>query len=353
MHWPFWSLSRPAPSQECGDMELLLSPYVDGMASSAEIRRVEAHLPGCPDCAAALSLIQATRRTLAARPVVAPPPELHSRIALAIAASAAPVSLRPARSFTLRPAYAAAASVSLFGLFLGYSMWHATSMAPFSHTLKTPHLAAVSPHTANIPSQARLPHRIDAKRPHPLVAFSPPLPVKSASPIRHAPALRRIVPVTVPGAQEHIAQSSMPPRVHSALLPGKTLFHAAPVHEKLASNRLGHAETRLPAVPKAIRLPKPVDGPKLASRAPASNSVPVNILSATVTPQPEIKTTLASRTLPESKLGDILGPVRAHIGQMRTVSYLTPSQVYRGADAIHTLDADAEHFAYLDAIHSK
>ena len=129
MEWRFWARTHPAQLNAFGDdceaIEPLLSLYGDGMASPAEVRLVEAHLPGCESCRESLAWMQATRRALSGRPVLSPPVDLHARIAEAIAASeAAPLRLRPARTFTTRPAFAAAASLAAVGLFLGYSLTH-------------------------------------------------------------------------------------------------------------------------------------------------------------------------------------------------------------------------------------
>ena len=123
---PLWIRpDRPEPDT-CEALNPLISPYADGMASPDEVARVEGHLPSCPVCRQSLLWMQATRRALANRPIVLPPPDLRARIAQAIAASdAAPVSLRPARTFTLRPAYAAAASLSaVAALMVGYGLLH-------------------------------------------------------------------------------------------------------------------------------------------------------------------------------------------------------------------------------------
>ena len=124
MNWLPWTTPRTAPD-DCASLDPLLSLYADGMASPQEVRRVESHLPGCAECRQSLLWMQATRRALAARPVVPPPPDLRARIAEAIAASSvAPAALRPVRSFALRPAFAAAASLSVLGL-LSYGLLHA------------------------------------------------------------------------------------------------------------------------------------------------------------------------------------------------------------------------------------
>ena len=133
--------SFPASSPfGCRAIEPLLPLYADGAALPDEVRQVESHLPGCADCRAALSWLKATHAALAARPVAVPPPDLHARIARAIAASSdAPASLRPvpalrpARAFSLRPAYAAAASLAALGIaVLSYPLWHAPSVVPSS-----------------------------------------------------------------------------------------------------------------------------------------------------------------------------------------------------------------------------
>ena len=85
MNWRFWNWPDGSGGDGCAAIEPLLSLYSDGMASSAEARRIEAHLKDCPDCRQALSWMQATRRVIAARPAEPPPADLRARIARAIA----------------------------------------------------------------------------------------------------------------------------------------------------------------------------------------------------------------------------------------------------------------------------
>ncbi len=131
MNWHFRLRNRPLPpspdQDNCAHIRPLLSLMSDGMASAKEAREAEAHLQTCGDCRQALLWINATRQAIVARPVVLPPADMRARIACAIAASAetavpaVPIAMPSVRRvFTLRPAYAAAASVAVAGAFLGH-----------------------------------------------------------------------------------------------------------------------------------------------------------------------------------------------------------------------------------------
>ena len=351
MNWPFWSLSRPAQFLSCESIEPLLSLYADGMASADEARLVEAHLPDCPDCREALSWIQATHRTLAARPIALPPANLHSRIAQAIAASsAAPIKLSPARSFTLRPAYAAAASLTVLGLVLSYSLWHSPAQTPVKQTPKLPRMASVPKPIAR-PHQAQLPRTVRVKSVRPLVASNAP----SVKPItvKRLPTLRKTAPIRLTLPQEQVA-SRLPipaaPHTHPVLLRAKTPVHTLPQHNLTASNKIVPAEVLHKTVPVETIAPKLSVSPLVANNH-TQEPVTVHILPPTVTAEPPKVQTASETSAPSSKLGDILGPVRTRIGQMRSVAYLTTSRSYRGAS--HVMQSlDTEHTAYIDGIHS-
>lgn len=229
MEWRFWAQTRPAQLNRLGDasgddcesIEPLLSLYGDGMASAAEARLVEAHLPGCESCRESLAWMQATRRALSARPVMVPPPDLHARIAEAIAASeAAPLRLRPVRTFATRPAFAAAASLAAVGLFLGYSLTHlprpGDSVKPVPPTVAS--VPSVTPPAVVSPVKPTAPPvTIKKPQPTPLIAdnnvpdetvpapfpaSSPRVPAKNAErPVKNAPSVvvaPRLEPVAPP-----------------------------------------------------------------------------------------------------------------------------------------------------------
>lgn len=366
MNWPFWSNRRLFESSEsfCGSIEPLLPLYADGMATPDEMRLVEAHLPACADCRAALAWIQATHFALASRPAAAPPPDLHSRIASAIAASpAAPVTLgafaspfRPVRSFALRPAYAAAASVTVLGvaLALSSSLRH---LPPRSAVQPAPPVqtAASTVPPAHLPAKP-LPQRI---APHlgpthstPLVASTGQKPEPGA---RAVPLARKFVPLTVPreaGTPQESAgpQEKVGPQVASAVPashPATTVRVKLPsppaaTHGLIASVNHVPAEKRLPAVSDAAprtAAPNISDTPLVARQDARLLPVPVTIEPATVTAEaPPVKTA----SLPHSE--DLLGSVNAAAKAMRTVAFgstnLTKRQAYSGvANAVQSLDS--------------
>ena len=137
----------------CDTIDSLLSLYADHMAAPEEAQQIERHLPECADCRESLRWMQATRRVLSSRPVALPPAELRARIAVVIAASAEASAARPARAFFLRPAYAAAASISVLGaLILGQSLLTAPQLKP---PVPAPRLVAALP-TATAPKTSGL-----------------------------------------------------------------------------------------------------------------------------------------------------------------------------------------------------
>jgi len=64
----------------CGDLEILLSEYVDGALSSDQARSVEEHLNRCPDCADLARDGKLARAFIERAADVEPPPELLTRI---------------------------------------------------------------------------------------------------------------------------------------------------------------------------------------------------------------------------------------------------------------------------------
>jgi len=123
MNWLFWKGAHSSLLDPCDTIEPLLALYADQMASPMEGRRVDAHLQECLFCRDTLLWMQATRKTLASRPVALPPADLRARIAEAIAASDGVPAQTP-RVFKLRPAYAAAASLTALAVFLiGHSLY--------------------------------------------------------------------------------------------------------------------------------------------------------------------------------------------------------------------------------------
>ncbi len=306
MNRPFWSF-RSLPLNACDSIEPLLSVYADGMASHAEARRVEAHLPECENCRAALSWMQATRTVLASRPVAVPPPGLHSRIALAIAASSpAPVTLRPARVFTVQAAYAAAASVTALGAVLGYALWHTPVEVPVKHPARPVVLAAVPPPVVTPPLAVRT-HSAPNTSARLLAASRA---VKPAA-VKHAVLARKIAPAAV-APLEHTASSVVP--THPLVVPTliiKAPVHHAPVTEKIASAHLAPAEThsvekRLPVPAEKTTGPKLPDTLKVAKVIKEPIRVPVDIQPTTLTPDPVVRTASAHAAVSDNPLGPVL-----------------------------------------------
>jgi len=169
MNWSFRTHHRHSEANaseldSCDTVDPLLSLYADHMVSPEELRRVESHLPTCESCRESLDWMQATRRALSSRPIMLPPADLRSRIAGAIAASNEAPVLRPARAFSLRTAYAAAASVAVLGaLILGHSL------------LTAPKAALLVP-TAPIPAPRQVAALPKTESPQPTIVSLPASP---------------------------------------------------------------------------------------------------------------------------------------------------------------------------------
>ena len=354
MNRPFWSLRSDSAEDSCDSIASLLSAYADGMASPAEARRIETHLPECKGCRAALAWMQATHATLASRPVAVPPADLRSRIALAIAASPpAPVTLRPARVFTRRAAYAAAASVTALGLALSYPLWHTSAGVAVKHPAKPAVLAALPPSVVTPPLTVR-PQRTPKAPARPLVASSR---VKPA--VRHSVPARQIVPAPV-APPEHVAQNPVPTKLPN--LPAlviKAPLHHAPMTQKTASRSIAPAETH--GIEKRSPLPAAktvtshlTEGPKVANAIKEPGHVPVEIQPTKVIPDP-VRQAASVRGAVSLRSNNYLGEVVAHIESMRKVApgpISVPAQrSYHDATNVMQEVGDTDQTAFISAVH--
>lgn len=335
MEWRFWARTRPAQlnmlgdasGDDCESIEPLLSLYGDGMASAAEARLVEAHLPGCESCRESLAWMQATRRALSARPVMSPPPDLHARIAEAIAASeAAPLRLRPTRTFVTRPAFAAAASLAAVGLFLGYSLTHLPRPGDSVKPVPPPTVAFVPSDTP--------PAAVS-----PIKPIAPPVTLKKPQP---APlvANREIAPEDTPPAPD-IAPA---PRV-SVKNTGRPVLTAPPVAAPPRLKQVAPRPTNLMAVkPTVIIKHTPAPLPTKAPVLTAAKEPDVQVLPAKVTPQePPATEKVASATPsePRTQNADYFREVNARLASMPTHFTHTVGTSLRGvAAATHTFGSD-------------
>lgn len=341
MNRPLWSFSH-SPSG-CDTIEPLLPLYADGIASPSEIRLVEAHLPGCAGCRAELSWIQATHAALASRPVAVPPPDLHGRIAQAIAASsAAPVTLRPARVFSLRPAYAAAASLTAAGIAFGlsYSLWHTPSQT-IVKPVAPPQVAKSAPmpvvKTRLAPKTIKL---------HALVASN----TVKARAVKHLPVVHQTPPVFV-APTEHIAK--LTPKQSVVPFTLKTPVHHLTPNKQVAS--APPAEKHPLFHTDKITAPKHTEPEKVAALLP-KEPVHVNVeVKAPIInvdpPAAQVASNTKART-PESRT--LLGPAVASALRMQTVGYKMRNSAVRHASQSATdmmYSADTGRVAYIDAVH--
>lgn len=363
MKWPFWTRTQPTTPDDCHTIDPLLSLYADDMASAEEVRRVEAHLPGCAVCREALAWMQATRRALAARPVVSPPADLRARIAGAIAASSAaplPVSIGalPARAFALRPAYAAAASLTALGAVISYGLLHHPSQVAV-HPVKPPMVAVVpsikpsTPLTLPTPAgpnaMPRATHH-GAVSPKParsnpdLVAVKPqdePQPVRVKKPAEIVPLtkLATASPPIVSPVKRHPALAHKPvlPKPSPAMM--ATL--KAPVRPfEPHTLPVVKPEDKKPETVVATTRPVPTAStPALVEKRPI------------VTQDPPTRVAVASPHESHFQMADLLGPVKANLGQSFT--HATISRGAANGAGLATRSIEPGGMGYVDAIHSR
>ena len=346
MNRPFWSF-QSSPQSVCDTIEPLLSVYADGMASAAEARQVDAHLPGCEHCRAALSWMQATRTTLASRPVAVPPPDLHSRIALAIAASsAAPVSLRPARVFSLRTAYAAVASVTALGIALSYPLWHTPTEMAAKHPAR-PMVAAT------VPPSAVKPHPAPKTPTRPLVAFNSVKPAAA----KHTSIARKTVVIPL----EHTASNAVPTKL--PVVP--SIIVKAPVHHALPTQKVASRETALtqqhslekhaPLPGVKTPAPKLTEGPKVAKVIKEPTRIPLNIRTPKLTPDLPMVRVASTHEAVSLKPDNYLGDVVTQTERMRKVTLAAVSvpaqRSYHEATNVMQEVGNTDQTAFISAVH--
>lgn len=310
MNRPFWTPARPPELNSCDSVEPLISLYADGVVSADESQRVEAHLPVCESCRASLLWAQATHRALASRPVVMPPAYLRARIAQSLAASPASLAVRPTRAFVLRPAYAAAASLSVLGVVIGYGLLHHSSSLVRSVTSK-PNMVAAVPHIGvqiETAPATTMPH-------HPVRLYRPELPF---SPPDAIGSVDSVVP------HEDVTDSAQVPiakpitRIDILVkVPAAPILRNKPVSKDY---HLSHIVKKLPRSTPVIQNtprsnPAPDNTPTVMANnpRPAPSDVPVSLdpVSVLATPQPAPVMTASVEA------GGLLGSVREQAARMR------------------------------------
>ncbi len=351
MNWQFWLHNRPLPPadplENCAHVRPLLSLMSDGMASAKEAKEAQAHLQACADCRQALLWIEATRQAIALRPVVLPPADMRARIARAIAASAetavpaVPVAMPAARrTFAVRPAYAAAASVAVAGAFLGHFLL--TAGSPVSAP-PVPTASSGQPQT-NYSADSKLGDHTPRTRKSPqVVAAVPPGNAGQANPAHglpmplshsgeapsvlrpnpsHSPAARLAAALPSPSApraaevKTRAAQldANAPPAL--ALAPAAGPRHSAFIAVRPAPQPLlgtkAHAGGLKPLV--AFVPPAPAaHSPALAIEGPhAPAAVPATQMARLPEPSPA-----PARAVP----GDALGSIRTSLASYRSEGY--------------------------------
>jgi anti-sigma factor RsiW len=106
----------------CEEAEVLLHALIDGELDAGHAREVEAHIAGCPRCAAALSDYREMSKAIASADVrYTAPPELRRRIEAALPQPQAQVVQMPSRRSVLRgfamgSAVSAIAATGLFAV---------------------------------------------------------------------------------------------------------------------------------------------------------------------------------------------------------------------------------------------
>jgi anti-sigma factor RsiW len=137
----------------CRDIDPLVTPYVDGVASTAERALVDTHLQACPPCRHRTALETAARETLRAR-LCRPcaPDQLRARC-LKAAAESGITRIRASR-ISLTSLSIAVVAILLVGGVLTYSL---TGLSPtvLAAQLTLDHVKCFAVHDAKTPVDAR------------------------------------------------------------------------------------------------------------------------------------------------------------------------------------------------------
>ncbi len=357
MNWTFWTQTPPINPDDCGTIDPLLSLYADRMASAEEARRVETHLPGCAACRESLAWMRATQYALASRPVVAPPADLRTRIAAAIAASSdtpVPVSFSMRRSFALRPAFAAAASLAVLGI-VSYSLLHHPQSAAVQ-PVKPPLVAAVPSVPLSPPVVRTMPGPSVKLRlmPHPAPAAKhtslAPALIARSQPDEAAPAPIVVKPHPQAKPDKMLAEvapvlASFKPR---PLVVKKPILRASQP-EMMATNK-GFAPSAAPHRPSVVKPEPKID--IVVAEAPHAQmpSVPALIeKQPVVTQDPAPTVTVASKGEGRLQTAEDHGRIRIHFASVFT--HATIARLDSGiANSTHHVGSDG--MAYIPGVYS-
>ena len=361
MKWTFWTRTASLTSNDCETIDPLLSLYADGLASAEEAQRVETHLLVCPACRASLAWIQATQRTLAARPVLSPPADLRARIATAIAASSAaplPASFTTRRPIALRPAWAAAASVAILGV-VSYGLLHHPSqvavrpvmppqvaIVPSANTSSPVVKTQIGPDVKpRIPPHSTSGPRIVRSNPDRMARVQPdesqpePAEVKTPAEAVSVTKARTIPAPIVALIKPHpslVKKSSLPRFKPEMMAKDKQPVRAGENHNPLTVK----SEDNKPETVVAT-----------AGQPSPSASVSVNVGAPSIKQDPTPTVIVVSNHEGHSAPPDPLSSVNAYVGQMRNVAYATERKSIKGiASTAHKSGSDG--MAYVPGIWS-
>lgn len=351
MNWQFWLHNRPLPPadplENCAHVRPLLSLMSDGMASAKEAKEAQAHLQACADCRQALLWIEATRQAIALRPVVLPPADMRARIARAIAASAetavpaVPVAMPAARrTFAVRPAYAAAASVAIAGAFLGHYLLMAGSpvAAPPVHIAssgqpQTNHSAP--PQLGNVTAQPRKSPQVivavppaNAGQANPAHGLPMPLSHSGEAPnvlrtnLSHSPAARLDAALPLPSAphaaevKTRAAQLAANARPALALAPAAGPRHSAFIAVRPAPQTLLGTKVHAGGLKPLVAFVPPAAAAHSPALAIGGLPAPAAVPATQMARLPELPP-VPARAVP----GDALGSIRTSLASYRSEGY--------------------------------
>lgn len=282
MNWRFWT--HPRPDEICAQIAPLLSLESDGMASPAETARIAAHLQTCDACRQARMWMQATRQVIVQRPAVVPPSALRARIVQAMAQTA-PAPVRPApRPLILRPAFAAACSLTLVGAVALRLLWPGQTppvVAPvpprIARTAPAPpisvkraapsvaRIARVIPPAALLPTASARPPRsliAEARTPRSLIAQTQTIEKRSPVSSVPAPVPPKRNPRVILARSGDNASAAAPLPVRKTTIPEPTRVAVQP-----PTARTPLVETPAPPVEPTPAAPEP-DKPTVVASAP-------------------------------------------------------------------------------------
>ena len=331
-NWRFWELGKQPSSDSCEIVAPMLSLYADQMASRSEASRAESHMAECRSCRDNYQWMQATRTALSMRPAAIPPPDLRARVARAIAAQTlAPsfVTLRPVRrSFVLRPAFAAAMSVALFG---AVALTYSTLTSRPAPVAPTPRVAS-----NGLPTHYTAPQHVAAQvKPRHHTVLAAPI-AKLAPTVIEASNLPKPKPIAAHPTR--MAKVSPVPRAVPMIV-------KAPIAVTSHETRMA----KLPSLPSPIEEHPAIIKPNDSLPQPPMPA-PEPIVVSPPPPPVQVAIELPAPAKHSSE-SYILAEVSAHVTQLQSAAFAPKVGAVR--NSLHMMAFMGSDFSKADIVHSR